>query len=203
MDWKAGVKAIAPTIGGLLATFGGPAGALGGAALNAVAAALGVPPTEDDVSSAIQAGLTGEQRAALIQADLEYKKAVLATGIEERRLNIESDNNILKDIQDARSHNADTVGVLRLGYLINVSSYICVASVLFGCYNLVQGGLNGVDPILAGSVGALVGSTVQWLLSNAAQANGFFFGSSPASRAITTSVGDNVAKNILITGRRK
>jgi predicted TIM-barrel enzyme len=40
----------------------------------------------------------------------------------------------------------------------------------------------GIDPGTAAMIGGIIGAAVQWIMQNASQANGFFFGSSPSSR---------------------
>lgn len=189
MDWKEGIKAIAPTLGGLLATFGGPAGVLAGAGLTAVANALGVPDTPDAVSAAVQAGLTPDQRASLIAADLAHKQALIDAGIKSKEIDASVEKSYIADVADARAHNANTVGILRLGYIINVASYAMVAAVLFGCYRMATGGKLDMDAGTAAMIGGIVGSALQWVISNSTQANGFFFGSSPASRQAAADLG--------------
>jgi len=188
-DWKSAVKAVAPTLGGLLATFGGPAGVLAGAGITAVANALGVPDNEESVSAAMQAGLSPEQKAALVAADLDYKKAMIEAGLRSQEINAGVEKAYIADVADARAHNANTVGILRLGYIINIASYSTVAAVLFGCYRLATGGKLDMDAGSAAMIGGIVGSALQWVISNSTQSNGFFFGSSPSSRQVATDLG--------------
>ena len=195
-DWKVAVKGVAPVIGGLLATVGGPAGALAGAALTAAANALGVPDTPDAVAAAMQAGLSPEQKAALIAADLDYKKAVLDAGFKDKQLAAEVEKSYLADIDAARKAHAQVQGILWLGYGINALSYICVFTVLYGCFYLLGGVKLGIDPGIAAMLGSIVGGTVQWLMSNAAQANAFFFGSSPSSRQVATDLAKAVGTGV-------
>lgn len=79
MEW---VKQILPTIGNIL---GGP---LGGAAVSAVAGALGISePTKDKIEKALASGqLTAEQMAALQAADLQLKTKMAELGIEAEKL---------------------------------------------------------------------------------------------------------------------
>jgi transposase-like protein len=79
MDW---IKQILPTIGTLL---GGP---LGGAAVSAVAGALGISePTQDKITKALSSGqLTAEQMAALQAADFQLKTRMAELGIEADKL---------------------------------------------------------------------------------------------------------------------
>jgi hypothetical protein len=79
MEW---VKQILPTIGNLL---GGP---LGGAAVSAVAGALGISePTQEKIQKALSGGqLTAEQMAALQAADFQLKTRMAELGIEAEKL---------------------------------------------------------------------------------------------------------------------
>lgn len=188
MDWKSIIKTVAPTLGGLLATAGGPVGMLAGAGLNAVAAALGVDPTEEAVSAAVQVGLTPEQRVALVDADTKVKLAMVDAGVKTHEIDAGTEKAYIGDVADARAHNANTVGILRLGYIINVFSYGMVAAVLYGCYTLMRVKLD-LDAGTAAMLGSIVGAALQWAITNSTQANGFFFGSSPASRQAAVDLG--------------
>lgn len=198
MDWKQTIKDVAPTLGGLLTTLGGPAGALAGAGLTAIANALGVPasgdPVRDEaaVAAVVQQGLSPEQRAALIASDLEYKKAALVATTRKQEIDADVEKAYIIDTDAARHAHAQNVGVLRLGYLINVASYACVGAVLYGSFQLMIGTKLSVDPGIAATIGAVVGGVVQWLMANAQQANGFFFGSSPGSRELSAQLGKAV-----------
>jgi hypothetical protein len=79
MDW---VKQILPTIGNLL---GGP---LGGAAVSAVAGALGISePTQEKIQKALTSGqLSAEQMAALQAADLQLKTRMAELGIDAEKI---------------------------------------------------------------------------------------------------------------------
>ena len=53
-----------------------------------------------------------------------------------------------------------------------------------------------IDPGTAAVVGSIVGAAVQWIMANAQQANGFFFGSSPGSRAKDMELGRAAAEGV-------
>lgn len=196
MDWKQIVSDVAPTLGGLLTTYGGPAGALAGAGVMAVGRALGVPmsgdPVQDEaaVGQALAGGLTPEQRTALIAADGEYRKALLAADVRKTEIAAQTEAAYIADVDAARRAHAQQKGVLVLAYVINVASYLTVAGVLYGCFVLLgaKGGLQ-IDPGIAAMLGGIVGAAVQWVLSNSGQANGFVFGSSPGSRQTAADLG--------------
>lgn len=183
-DW---IKAIAPLLGTAL---GGP---LGGAAATFIADKLGLEEkTVEAVTAVINSGtMTPEQIASVKAAELDFKKFC-----EENKIKLEE--LYVKDVQDARKFNANTHGILVLGYSINVLSYTCVFAILYGCYRVISGTELKIEPGLAATVGSVVGAVVQWLMSNASQANGFFFGSSPSSRQssenLSKAVSDAVTK---------
>jgi hypothetical protein len=93
MDW---IKQILPTIGNLL---GGP---LGGAAVSAVAGALGLSEaTTDKVQKALTSGnLSAEQMAALQAADLQLKTRMAELGINAEKL-AAADRNSAREMQTA------------------------------------------------------------------------------------------------------
>lgn len=202
MDWKKIVSAAAPTLGAI-ASATGPIGALAGAGIVAIGNALGAPMSGDPVKDeqAIEAivakGLSPEQTAALVAADLDYKKAMLQAATRDKEIEADVEKAYIGDTDNARKAHAANDGVLRLGYVINVASYLCVAGVLYGCFRLMgaETGIK-VEPGTAAMLGSIVGAAVQWLLSNAAQANGFFFGSSPGSRQTAADLGNAVREAI-------
>lgn len=202
-SWQDKVKAIAPTLGGLLTAFGGPAGALAGAGLTAVANALGVSNNEDAVSAALEVGITPEQRAALIQSDLQYKEALITADIRKTEIAADTEKSYIADVADARAHNANTVGILRLGYGVNALSYGCVFAILYGCYKILMGvDLHAIDPGALVAISTLLGGVVQWVMSNCGQANSFFFGSSPTARANATQMSQSVTDTAKALGKK-
>lgn len=203
MSWQDKVKAIAPTLGGLLTAFGGPAGALAGAGLTAIANSLGVANDPDSVSAAIEAGITPEQRAALIAADLQYKEALIAADIRKAEIAADTEKSYIADVADARAHNANTVGILRLGYAVNALSYTAVFMILYGAYKILMGvDLHAIDPGALVAASTLLGGVVQWVMSNCGQANGFFFGSSPTSRQSAMQLSQSVADTAKQLGKK-
>jgi hypothetical protein len=185
MGWQDTLKSIAPTLGGLITTaVAGPAaGALVKGALDTVAGALGVEPTEEAIGQAMQAGLSPDQRAALVAADFDYKKTLVAAEVRKAELATVIETAAIADAGAARTAHAGSYMVMGLAMAINLLSYACIFSVLYGCFHVLTGSkLANVDPAMAATVGAVVGSVIQWLMSNAAQANGYCFGSSPSSR---------------------
>lgn len=192
-DWKQAIAIAAPTLGTVL---GGP---LAGGAIKVLAdALLGAStgnPAEDEaqVATIIQAGITPEIRAKILEAESQVKLAMIAADVRKTEVAADVEKAYLTDQANARSIHANTVGVLKLGIFINVASYITVFTILIGCYFVVTREFK-VDAGIAASVGTLVGGIAQWLLSNAAQANSFFFGGLPAGRVEATNIGTGISK---------
>lgn len=176
LSWKDALPFL-----GAAATGGVPA--LVAAAASAISSALGteVLPTKDGIDEALRKA-TPEQLVALKQVDASFKIRMRELDTEDRKIVAATEDSYIKDVSDARKFNSETHGVLLLGYFINIFSYLCIAGVLYGCFVLLGGSRPNVDPGIAAMVGGIVGAAVQWIMGNAAQANGFFFGSSPSSR---------------------
>lgn len=194
-DWKSAVKTVAP---GLATLLGGP---LAGGAVTVLAEALlgGSTGSKEGDELAIQqklaAGMTPEDKAKILLADTEIRKELIRAGIREKEIAAETEKAYIGDTAHARSTHSENKGVLRLGIGINLLSYAVVASVLYGCFELLVGTrVHTLDPTMAMAIGGIVGGAVQWVMQNAAQANGFFFGSSPGSRQmavdLSKAVGD-------------
>jgi hypothetical protein len=194
LDWKSVVKTVAP---GLATLLGGP---LAGGAVTVLAEALLGGSTgsrtgdEIAIQQKLAAGLTPEDRAKILQAEAEIKKEIIRAGIREKEIALETEKVYVGDTAHARTTHADNKGVMRLGIGINLLSYILIGAVLYGCFELLGGQKIVVDPTMAMAIGGIVGGAVQWIMGNAAQANGFFFGSSPGSRQmavdLSKAVGD-------------
>lgn len=180
-DWKT----LLPVVGA--AVTGNVPGAIVAAA-NAISDVLGfkVEPTPESVDVALRQA-TPEQLLGMrkIEADLKVRFRELDT--EDKKTDAQLVIEHIKDVANARQFNANTHGILILGYLINLTSYACIGGVLYGCFAvLANSGKLSIDPGIAAMLGGIVGAAVQWLMSNAAQANAFFFGSSPSSRQVSS-----------------
>lgn len=155
MEW---VKQILPTIGNIL---GGP---LGGAAVSAVAGALGISePTKEKIEKALTSGqLTAEQMAALQQADLQLKTRMAELGIESEKL------------QQAERANARQMQVATGSVVPHI------LAVLFVAFYLAI-----VSLLLTGQMKLWENSTLTMLLggvtSGVTMILGFYFGASHAA----------------------
>lgn len=196
IDWRSAVRSVAP---GLATLLGGP---LAGGVVTILAESLLGKSTgtqagdEAALEQKLAAGLTPEDRAKILAAETELKREMIKAGLREKEIALEADKAYIGDTAHARETHAKDRGVMRLGMGINLLSYALVGLVLWGCYTLLGGQKVDVDPALAAAVGSIVGAAVQWVMANAAQANGFFFGSSPGSRQmavdLSKAVGDAI-----------
>lgn len=202
-DWKAVVKTVAP---GLATLLGGP---LAGGAVTMLAETLLGGSTgsrtgdEIAIQQKLAAGLTPEDKAKIILAENEIKKEVIRAGIREKEIALEETKAYVADTAHARATHADNKGVMRLGIWINLLSYVLIGAVLYGCFELLSGEKLTLDPTMAMAIGGIVGGAVQWIMGNAAQANGFFFGSSPGSRQMAVDLSKAVGEAATQTASRQ
>lgn len=188
-DWKKTLPFI-----GALATGGVPG--LVAAAAGAISDALGqpVPATPEGIGAALN-GATPEQMVAIRKSEADLKIRFRELDTEDKKIAADVEKTYVDDVKSARQFNANTHGILLLGYLINFASYLCVGGVLFGCFYVLTGSARvAIDPGIAAMVGGIVGSAVQWLLSNSSQANSFFFGSSPSSRQVSADLAKAISQ---------
>lgn len=202
-DWKQIVAGIAPALATVL---GGP---LAGGAVKILADKIAGGSTGDPgqdetrVSGVLSQGLTPELQQKILEADSAVRLAMIQAGVRGREIDAELDRAAIADAAHARATHQQNQGVMRLGYLINVASYLVVSAVLYGCFELLSGGKINVEPGLAAVVGSIIGAAVQWTFQNAGQANGFFFGSSPGSRAKDLGMSSSISAAIKSATEKK
>lgn len=203
-DWKAAVSGIAPTIA---SCFGTPL--LGAGVALLCKELLGTSSTdqatnEASLNTTLQAGLTPEQKTAIATADSNMKAALIAADIRKTEIAADTEKSYLADVMDARAHNANTVGILHLGYMVYAFSYLCVVATLVGCYMLISksDALKGIDPGALVALGGIVGGALQWIYSNANQVSSFFYGSSPTSRQQAQQMADSVTATVKASARK-
>ena len=197
INWKTTLQGVAPVLAGLA---GGPFWA---GAVKVMADRMLGDKKADDLSDdeamlarMLSGGIPAELRAQLIDADRAVRAELIRAGVERERIAAETERAYVADVSAARSAHAHNMGVLALGYVINLASYATVALVLYGCYSVMAGSRIAVDAATAAMIGSVIGAAVQWLMSNAAQANGFFFGSSPGSRQLARDLGTAVGSAV-------
>lgn len=193
-DWRAAVRGVAPVLGTAL---GGPlAGAAVAALSNAILGGSSGDAAKDEERLAgviAQRGMDPQTVQQVLEAENALRVQLRELQVEETRIAAETERAYIADTQQAREAHAQSAGVMRLGYAINALSYLLIGLVLIGCYRVLAGDASTITPELAMAVGTVAGSVVQWVMGNAAQANGFFFGSSPTSRANASKMADAIA----------
>ena len=157
-DWKKTLAGVAPA---LAAVAGGP---LWGGAVKILAdKVLGDEATGDPVADEAKlAGLLAgpippDLQARIAEADAALKAEAIKAGVETKRIEADTERAYIADTANARESHAGDKGVMRLGYLINVASYLTIAAVLVGCYLLMTrpGGLQ-IDPGIAATTAPTV-----------------------------------------------
>lgn len=185
------MKKTLPFLGAVLT---GGQSAIVPAVLGAIGSIFGEEITTPEAAIGRIQAATPEERVKLAEIEAGLSKARIDGEAKRAELATEEIKSVLLDVQNARQHNSGTSGILILGYLINLSSYVCVGIVLVGTYMvLTSPAFKGTDPGLAAVAGSLVGAALQWVMSNAQQSNGFFFGSSPGSRSATVDLAKAVS----------
>lgn len=124
MDWKDLVSKVAPLLGSAL---GGP---LGGAAVSAIADALGLNEKTEEAVKAALSGTTPEQLLALKQADNDFTVKMREIGFESTK---DMESLAVQDRDSARKREI-AVGdktVRNLAYLITGGFFALIAALLF------------------------------------------------------------------------
>ena len=138
-------------------------------------------------------GLEPDDAAKAIALDpnlaLQFKQAVLSNELEIRRLALAEQTLFVGDVQDARKYRDDKI--FWLGVTVLLTFATSVGFVLYGCYQILRGGVS-VDPVLFGSACGFVGTLIGYTAANAQQVIGFFFGSSSGSKDKTDALADSI-----------
>ena len=195
MDWKKTIAAVAP---GLATALGSPfAGAVVSVLTDKLLGGSSGDPVADEAKLAgvLAGGVTPELQAKILDAEAAFKVEALKAGVRQAEIAADVERAYVADAANARQAHSGNTWVMRLAVFINVASYIAIGGVLYGCFRILGSSVElKVDAGTAAMVGSLIGAAVQWLLANAAQANGFAFGSSPGSRALSEKLGHAVAE---------
>lgn len=200
MDTNSALSFLQKALPWIGAAATGNVPALIGLAANAVSNATGktIDPTQAAITTAV-ANASPEEILKLKAADDELKVKMQALGFsheeEMLRLGIQEQKVYVDDTADARHNFSQARGVYWLGICVLVTFAGLMGAVLWGCYNLITGGLQIKDPGTVAVIFTLIGTVVGYLASNAQQVVGFFFGSSHGSQQKTDALSDAV-KNI-------
>lgn len=163
MDWGSLIGAVAPTVATAL---GGPLAGLG---IEAIGKAFGIEqPTIKKVQDALTQGqLTGDQIAALKQAELQLQ-------VRMRELEIQEESLVSADRDSARKMQISNRSIIPPALAILVVVFVCVTegAMLFGKMP------PGLDPIVLGRILGTLDMALSLVLS-------FYFGSSNGSERKT------------------
>ena len=165
MDWKniaSKITSAAPMLGSLL----GPGGVLAGTAIKMIGSALGIEPTEDAITTALQSDP---------EAMLKLKQFELDNKVELRKIVLEQERVRLADIADARSRQIEhekatgksDTNLYVLAWTV-VSGFFGLMGLL--CFKTLPGDSSGVVFMLFGALATGFGQVL-----------GYFFGSSKSS----------------------
>lgn len=190
MDWKSIIKTAAPVLGTAL---GGP---LAGAAIKVLGdAVLGnADATQDEVAAAITSGLSPEAIVKMREADNAFKAQMKAMDIDILKLNAQTEQAYLADVQSARNANGANRSVFWLGIAILVTFATLMGFVMYGSFQLLTGGIVLKDVAVASVVSGLIGTVIGYVAGNAQQVVGYYFGSSKGSADKTDALASAVGK---------
>ena len=184
MDFVDILKGLAPTAATLI---GGP---FAGLAVKFLAPALALSPeataTTTSAVTAIQDALTkgamtADQVVALKKAELDLQQHMADNGIKLEELKIEAAKVETADRADARKNNSTRDAAWWIASLILVTFALMMAAVLYGCWQLLQGGITIKDVSTVAAISGLVGSVVGYVAANAQTVVNFIYGGSADS----------------------
>lgn len=165
-DWKKTLGTVAPV---LATAFGGP---LGGAAVQAIAGALGLSENSEEAIANAISGAKPEDLLKLKQADQEFAKAM-------RQLDVDVLKTDASDRDSARKLAANG----KTPQVILSSIYTLAYGVVIYCFMTGKLSVPADQQVLFGTlIGVLTGAQVQIL--------NFWFGSSSGSKDKTTLLND-------------
>lgn len=190
MDWKSIVKTAAPLLGTAL---GGP---LAGAAIKVLGEAVlgSTDATQDQVAEAITVGLSPESIVKMREADNLFKTQMKSLDIDILKLNAQTEQAYLTDVQSARANNGANRSVFWLGISILVTFATLMSVVIYGAFQLLVGGIVLKDVAVASVVSGVIGTVIGYVAGNAQQVVGYYFGSSRGSADKTTAMADAMSK---------
>lgn len=195
MGWKDIVKTVAPALGTALGT------PLIGTAVKVLADKIlgDENAPEADVQKAIEAGLPPDTLVKLREVDAEFKLKMEAAGLEIRKLEAETEQAYLSDVQDARKTHANDGGTFWMGVSILGIFAATMIMVLIAAFKILSRQIL-VDPGTAAVVFTLIGTIVGYVAAQAQTVVNFVFGSSRGSAKKTDDLSSAVQQLAKIRG---
>ena len=189
-DWKATIRTVAPAL----------ATALGSPLLGTAVSVLSnlffgkSDATEAEVQEYVNKGIPPDTIVKLREIDNKFKLDLEAAGLNLKKLEAETEQAYITDVQNARSFNSTGKGTFWMGVCILITFAAVVGGVLWGCFALLTGGLpiSVTDPGIIAAVFGFIGTVVGYVASNAQQVVGFEFGSSRGSHTKSDSMAEAV-----------
>jgi hypothetical protein len=188
---------IAPTIATML---GGP---LAGAAVSALEGAFGLSAGSgaDAITKVVQSGsMTPDVIAAVRAADQKHAEIMGQQGIDLAKLNADQEASlalaVVDDRKDARKNNSGRDAVWWIAVVILCTFAAIMATVLYGCYAILTGGIQIKDVASVAAISGLVGSVVGYVAANAQTVVNFIYGGSLGSEKKTDALAGAVQQAI-------
>lgn len=165
-DWKKVLRAVAPT---LVGAIGGPVGSV---AANALSAALGIPPGEDELEKKV-ATLTAADLLSLKNAEQQFVKDMKA-------LDLDFEKVAQEDRSNARAREIATHDWMPRALGLSVFALFAFVTLTLARWEIPLANRDAANQIL----GILYAAVVSVL--------GYYFGSSAGSRSKDASIRDMV-----------
>jgi hypothetical protein len=195
-DLKTALGSIAPTIATML---GGP---LAGAAVTALESALGVTPGggEAAITKVVQSGMTADSIAAVRKADQDHALQLKQLDVDVLKLNADHEQAltaaVIDDRKSARQLNSGRDAVWSIAVAILGTFAVIMGAVLWGCFQLITGGMPVKDVGVIATVAGLIGSVVGYVAANAQTVVNFIYGGSLGSEKKTDALAASVQQAI-------
>lgn len=180
------LSSVAPTLATML---GGP---FAGAAVTALEGAFGLSAGAgaDAITEVVQkGGMTPEIMAAVRAADQKHAEIMGQQGIDLVKLNQDHERelftSVVDDRKDARKNNSSRDQVWWIAVVILGTFAVVMGAVLFGCYQLLTGGITIKDVSVVAAISGLVGAVVGYVAANAQTVVNFIYGGSLGSEKKT------------------
>lgn len=173
LNFKTAISSLAPTLAAML---GGP---LAGTAVTALETALGLAPGSgaDGITSAVSAGMTPEQIAAVRAADQAHAEKLRQMDIDVARMNSDFDAAMVHEASVDRASARDRETKVG-GWTTPVLAWVVVGASLLVAL-LVMTGAFPTDPTISATAGVVMG----YVFGEAKTVLAYYFGSSAGSRA--------------------
>lgn len=191
------LTSVAPTLATMLL------GPMGGAAVSALESAFGLSAGSgaDAITKVVQAGgMTPDIMANVRAADQKHAEIMGQQGIDLAKLNADHDAAmavaVVDDRKDARKNNSNRDAAWWIASLILLTFAVMMAAVLYGCWQLLQGGITIKDVSTVAAISGLVGSVVGYVAANAQTVVNFIFGGSMGSEKKTDAMAAAVQQAI-------